>query len=163
MRKILFRGKCVDNGEWVYGGIVFDDEKVFIVKIIKYTPDTRDWDMAEYYEKNPKKKPEIIEVDPETVCMYTGLTDKNGKNIFEGDILSGIQYPYLCDGKRNYFAEVVWFENSPAFGRLTHVNQKANVRGISDGNVAYLEDFDSDDWEVIGNIFDNPELLERKV
>ena len=101
-----------------------------------------------------------IQIDPETLCQYTGLTDKNGNKIWENDILRGYQYPYRSDGNDNYFAEVTWFENCPAFGIYTFKNPKSNVCGISEGNTEFMENWNSEDWEVIGNIFDNAELLE---
>lgn len=101
-----------------------------------------------------------IQIDPETLCQYTGLTDKNGNKIWENDILRGYQYPYRSDGNDNYFAEVTWFENCPAFGIYTFKNPKSNVCGISEGNTEFMENWNSEDWEVIGNIFDNADLLE---
>jgi uncharacterized phage protein (TIGR01671 family) len=101
-----------------------------------------------------------IEVDCDTIGQYTGVTDKNGTKIFEGDILQGDEYPYCSDGDYNYYAEVVWFDDGCCgFGLCTHKNPKSAVRGISDGNCEWLDDFDSDNWSVIGNIFDNPELI----
>ena len=60
MREILFKAKRLDNGEWVYGGIVYKENRAFIVKIVKHIPDTRDWELAEYYEKNPQLRAEIV-------------------------------------------------------------------------------------------------------
>lgn len=140
MRQILFRGKRVDNDEWVYGFL------------------TQMW--AKYHIVDEYNENVAYEVEPETVGQYTGLTDKNGKKIFEGDILRGFAYPFRDgEGKHNYYAEVVWFKNSPAFGLVTHKNPKSNIVGISEGNCEYMEDWETFLWEVIGNIYDNKELL----
>ena len=144
MREIVFRGKCIDNGEWVEGNYGY-------FKAVNG---------EEKFHHITTENGKAFRVIPETVGQYTGLTDKNGTKIFEGDILKGVQYPYFSDGEYNYFAEVVWFDNCPAFGIYTFKNPKAKVKGISTGNKDYMEDWDPDDWEVIGNINDNPELLE---
>ena len=91
---------------------------------------------------------------------YTGLTDKNGKKIFEGDILRGFQYPFCHDEEYNYYAEIIFANCS--FMIYTHKNPSSCVRGISDGNTELMECWVSEDWEVIGNIYDDPELLEDK-
>lgn len=143
-REILFRGKVKlpinyrgynlshRNGEWVYGLM------------------------------NSNESIRGFFVDTNTIGQYTGLTDKNGTKIFEGDILQGDEYPYCSDGEYNYYAEVVWFDNGCCgFGLCTHKNPKSAVRGISDGNCEWFEDFDSDSWSVVGNIYDNPELLQE--
>lgn len=93
------------------------------------------------------------------VMQFTGLYDKNGKEIYEGDILRGFTYPYLSDDHYNYLAEVVWFDNCAAFGIVTHKAKDSKVSGISDGNTDYMVFWNPDDWEVIGNIYENPELL----
>lgn len=131
MREILFRGKRTDNGEWVYGNLVKSNEKYFI-----------------YYEE-PDEMCQTgnwlfyKEVIPETVGQYTGLKDKNGKRIFEGDIIknqyrkSQFQYVnvfFFCDRTHCWLVE-------NKYGML---GQLCNVIG---------------DIEVIGNIHDNPELL----
>ena len=142
MREILFRGKRTDNGEWVKCSETY----------------IRDGDGIWLSDENLN----VVTVIPETVGQYTGLTDKNGVRIFEGDILRGFEYPFCSNinGEFNYFAEIVWFDDSSAFGIYTFKNPKSNVRGISEGNTDYLEYFNADKWEVIGNIHDNPELLE---
>ena len=151
MREILFRGKNTDSGEWAEGYLVQTQSHTYIIQPGWYKDDL----FISLYNI-------IDEVDPETVGQFTGLTDKNGKKIFEGDLLNGFQYPFYRSesADHNYFAEVIWFTGNCAFGLYTHKHQTAKVRGISAGNADFIEDFDSDDWEVIGNIHDNPELLE---
>ncbi len=154
MREILFRGKTQHPcGEWIYGSLLTNYPccKNEVDEIVK-----------EYHIIDGKAKElKMVQVIPKTVGQYTGLTDKNGKKIFDGDLLNGFQYPFLKDNAHNYFAEVVWFENSPAFGLYTHKHPLSAVRGISEGNCDYMEDFDSSQWEIIGNIHDNPELLKE--
>lgn len=147
MKEILFRGKRVDNDEWVYGDLIHRQVWSTQLTIIRVSDDGFD-----HYEE--------FEVKPETVSQFTGLVDKYGKKIFEGDILRGFCYPFQDgEGNYNYYAEVFWFEDNSAFGLVTHKNPKSNVVGISDGNCAYIEDWDNHQWEIIGNIYDNPELL----
>lgn len=140
MREILFRGKRTDTKEWVEGmAFPHDNDKVTMFR--QHSVDG------------------ILvgdEVDPETVGQFTGLIDKNGKKIFEGDILTSDFFPYTSDdGKKEYLSEVVWFFDNvpmPAFGLSTFKNHKPSVR---DSNYLYNNGL----WEVIGNIYDNPELL----
>lgn len=153
MREILFRGKRKDNGEWVFGDLI---------RNLIYDGREKEMRIGDiYFEHNGDiHGTAVYKVIPETVGQFTGLTDKNGKKIFEGDILRGFAYPFRDGkGKHNYYAEVVWFKNSPAFGLVTHKNPKSNVVGISEGNCEYIEAWETFLWEVIGNIYDNPELL----
>ena len=142
-REILFKAKHIHalskndhlNGRWIEGYLSDED-----------------------YINSLELEGEFL-INKATICQYTGLKDKNGKKIWEHDILKGFQYPYFSDGEYNYFAEVIWFDNCPAFGLYTFKNPKSNVRGVSEGNTEFMEEWVSEDWEVIGNIFDNPELL----
>lgn len=134
-REILFRGKRVDNGEWVYGHLIKGATRYVIQESIAQYPQ--------------------YEVIPETVSQYTGLTDKNGKKIFEGDILTSDEYPFKDDGEDNYIGIVYFYDNVPGFEyELRCINPKK--RGISNG---INNNFEPDDnlqveLEVIGNIFD---------
>ena len=152
MREILFRGKRADNGEWVEGGILCTEnwDSIFVCK-----------DYQGNFNEAPYSDVEEIDVIPETVGQYTGLTDKYGTKIFEGDLLKGNIYPFFdkVDGVSNYFAEVIWSEERAGFELVTHKFPESEVSGISEGICVSMGDFDDSEWEVIGNIYDNSELL----
>ena len=131
MREILFRGKRMDNGEWETGSLVIirgacSDKEVFIAD-----------KMTGYHTP----------VIPETVCQFTGLYDKNGMKIFEGDIVRTKKYGKVIGhtNVNDYDAFQVVYE--PAIFRLVNSTRGFNLVG------------QAIDWEVIGNIYDNPELL----
>lgn len=90
--------------------------------------------------------------------QYTGLKDKNGKEIYEGDILTSTIYPYKNDYGNMLYVGIVEYE-PPSFYRTYHLVDKTR-RGISNGIGEPLEYTES--LEVIGNIHENPELLEEK-
>lgn len=136
MREILFRGKRV-NGTWKYGSYV---EHYGSTQI--YLKDGVDTDGFDRYH-----------VDPDTVGQFTGLTDKNGRKIFEGDI---IKWKYLCNDHLVY--QVVYEKGTAGFVTRRNFNNRDGIDCYSDS----VFDDDGDMSEVIGNIHDNPELLQGK-
>lgn len=158
MREILFRAKRIDDGEWIEGYYAMMGKgnliRHYIVQNCALTGLFEDPEDNMYFND--------VEIDPETLCQYTGLKDKNGNRIWENDILKGYTYPFLCDDEFNYYAIVEWSEEYKYFFMYTMKNPTSTVRGISEGNSELFENFDSDDWEVIGNTFDNLELLDTE-
>lgn len=124
MREILFRGKRTDNGEWVQGYICrygwIGKEKDYIIP---------DYASALY----------TAEIDPETVGQYTGLTDMNGRKIFEGDT--------FWNSYDEDYGKVEWDNDMAKFIITfpTFTVDFANVYG--------------EELEIVGNVYDNPELL----
>lgn len=144
MRTIKFRGKKVTNGVWAYGSLVYLDEKgaAIYVQTGNGSAMVMDW----------------VYVNPDTVGQFTGFLDKNGKEIYEGDVLRSDEYPYSCIGDKrrdNYFGVIEWNENEAAFYIVTIKNPKSSVKGISDGISDYLSKSALQDFEVIGNIHDD--------
>lgn len=125
MREILFRGKRIDKSEWVYGSYCYAEllNKSGYEHLI--------------IEQSAEGKSHNVVV--ESVGQYTGLTDKNGTKIFEGDIVT---MPRYGSGKHK---SVVYFKN----GKFAVNGSNYNFKDICPRNM-----------EVIGNIYDNPELLE---
>lgn len=117
MREILFRGKRYDTGEWVYGF---------------YTEACANRSAEPVIENNDND----YYVLPESVGQYTGKKDKNGKRIFEGDIIIGENYLFPVPDNRRL--RIYWDNKICGF---------------------QMNSFNIDDIEVIGNIHDNPELL----
>lgn len=162
-REILFRAKRKDNNEWIEGNLIhyidnydnglpdhyyqeFKEEKYFIREINLFCGDNQGF----------------IEVIPETVGQYTGLNDKNGVKIFEGDIIR------LDDEHRRMIS-------SARAKKEEELVRKDCLVEFKDGSFMFcrnkyvIDDFDSYLWitnkycEVIGNIHDNPELLDKEV
>ena len=126
--RYLFRAKRIDNGEWTYGYLYGIWERKYIL-----------WGMT-------NDVPNMTDVYPSTICQCTGLKDKNGKLIWENDIMVGHlddKYP-----ENATYVRVMWRNN----GFCTHQSYFDDFE--------LLDEFDQNNFEVCGNMFDNPELLE---
>lgn len=135
MREILFRGKALKTSEWVFG---FVQKKQVIGGV--------NWLIHEDLRASTAYHAPIV-INPSTIGQYTGLTDKNGTKIFEGDILELINN----DEDKSYY-NVVWSTEDCRF----------KIREINLGE--FFDDCDSwvhENMSVVGNIYDNPELLEE--
>ena len=141
MREILFRGKRTDNGEWVEGILFNAKEDIFIIPHgNEYSYDPIEGLAFDVYG---------CKVDPETVGQYTGLTDKNGVRIFEGDICGFKRFNDFHVGKIVFNVKtasfIMWYQLIVgAYGEKATQKMLLSV---------------CDDIEVIGNIHDNPDIL----
>lgn len=153
MGEILFRGKRVDNGEWVYGDLIRNDNEHFPMVLIGQVVMSRD----KYTDKPSFDGYELYEVIPETVGQYTRLVDKNGTKIFDGDVVHYVYEP-LGDNfwNANQNCIIEWKGTGFYLNGIMGTNLYACVSGwlvsipIGDGEL----------FEVIGNIHDNSDLIE---
>lgn len=158
MREILFRGKRLDNGEWVYGFLVVKNDPILGTPYFFILVQRSNESFVIWYK-----------VDPATVGQYTGLTDKNGVKIFEGDIVQDMcvyltHLRYVKDGK----------ETQDQADAYKHCGKIGVVRYNADGDIGscgccytefvgagFLAHYvDLTQCQVLGNIYENPELLE---
>ena len=137
MREIIFRGKRLDNGEWAEGYLYEHEPELVGIVSENDVPEPSKWFIARtaFADWNMPRLAEFIEVDPYTVGQYTGLKDKNGKMIFEGDILS------LRAGRPH----VVRFKNGAFILEDSAIPMSFAIK-----------------FEIIGNIYDNPELIKEE-
>jgi uncharacterized phage protein (TIGR01671 family) len=136
MREILFRGKRIDNGEWVDGGYYHEKVGEYFTAVF----------IVEHLTSGVW---ETHRVDPKTVGQFTGLTDKNGKKIFEGDVVR-----HWNGSEDGYDTGCVYWDAGYCGWRRT------TDGSFHKGLVDTYRMSASCDYEIIGNIHDNPELLE---
>lgn len=149
-REILFRGKRVSNGNWIEGYFVL----LAINEGLKHA----------IYTGTDEGRFILFEVIPDTVGQFTGLCDKNGKKIFEGDILLEEEKEYSLEeygekvvGTHN----IVAYWNEKACGFWVRRTDKPKGK-IYVPEEPLCESF-AEELKVVGNIYDNPELLEEKL
>jgi uncharacterized phage protein (TIGR01671 family) len=123
-REIIFRGKIIDNSGWAYGSLVVEVDKNYIALNINDNIKRDDYDVY------------MVEVIPRTVGQYAGLYDKNGKAIWEGDI---VEY-------ENMTGKIMFFNGSFILSDLEETEEWE--LGVINAEI-----------EVIGNIYENRELL----
>lgn len=142
MREILFKAKRKDNGEWVEGSLMnLDVDSGYCYIVTSY--------------KNASTLPinllitgRMKLVDPETLCQFTGRCDKNGNKIWENDIMMAhLDESYPED---TTYETVEW----GVAGWVTHEANSVDRQ--------YLDEFDTEHYEVVGNIFDNKDLLQEE-
>jgi uncharacterized phage protein (TIGR01671 family) len=157
MREFLFKAKRIDNGEWVEGYYIRDQYHIGGKDIIFYRKDS---DRFTVYTN-------IIDI--ETLCQFTGLCDKNGKKIWENDIL-------MCHGNPKDLAKVLFGEfgvRNIETGSIVDKVVGWHYEVVPTDEISRCEPFcwpmplteyyiDRCEMEVVGNIFDNPELLQEK-
>lgn len=141
MRTIKFKAKSIEDGKWNYGDLSHVGDQTLV-------------------KNNPVSDGRPVftfAVDPSTVCQFTGFTDKNGKEIYEGDVLRSNEYPYsrieynTCD---DYYAVVYYCEKKACFGIVTVKNPYSDVGGLEDGIPDDLLQEKMKSFEVVGNIHD---------
>ena len=135
MREILFRAKRLDNGEWIYGDLLTPTDIMDVWEISENTG------MGDRYE-----------IDPETVGQYTGLKDRNGNKIFEGDIIQ-YQPEYATEPIHSVVEYCADKFNYPAFDLKNHDYEANGLQCAHEEGVG---------CEVIGNIHEYLELLESE-
>ncbi len=143
-REIKFRGKRLDNGIWIYGDLMqHQDGDVYI------GDNTRYWTDDGYHNNGYE---EVRAVDDETIGQFTGLHDRTGKEVYEGDVVFWIAIDMRGRGKGEQGA-IIWDKQTMSWAIMRD-------KPTSDGRPCIISrPFGKKHLEVVGNIHDNPELM----
>ncbi len=133
-RQIKFRGKDLNTGKWVYGSLLQDDYGTF--QLVDFIDHHETWH----------------DIDPNTIGQFTGLHDRTGKEVYEGDVVFWIAIDMRGRGKGEQGA-IIWDNPTMSWAILRD-------NPTSDGRPCIISrPFDKKHLEVVGNIHDNPELM----
>lgn len=145
MRTIKFKAKGMKDGEWIVGDLVHALNDICI--------------NPEHGFK--KQQRYLIAVDPDTVCQFTGLHDKNGKEIYEGDVLRSDEFPFsfINEQKKSLdlrFGSIVWDEDKCKFSMLCHTNKKHELKvdKCFEGAIYNINQLRCRKFEVVGNVYE---------
>lgn len=145
MREILFKAKRTDNGEWIEGYYIYHIRRTICPFGDSVKPEDEQHVIMQdgFSDLNMPRDTVFFNINPETLCQYTGLKDKNGNRIWENDI--------------------VRIENSmdEGIGNVEFYGGMWYVDGEPNNNLYDIVEYDDGEVEAIGNIFDNSELLGR--
>lgn len=160
MRELLFRGKSTETNQWIYGGFhiwekrqvcalgddrLKDDEISYVITVNSFA----DWNMP--------RAMQAVEVIADTVGQYTGLTDVNGKKIFEGDIVKSRNYRFVVRFGKCSSNKFVNYNNGYIGFYLEPFDEETKSYGLRD-DICYF-----DNLSVIGNIYDLSTLNAEKL
>ena len=143
MRTIKFKGRSVDSSKWIEGYYYEECDNTYIIK--------------DRQKDSMLNRNEAVLIDPDTVCQFTGLLAKNGKEIYDGDVLRSDKYPFSCieDKEIDIYYEIIrWFDEAASFCMVTVKNPKSIILGISDGITDVVWQKKMKSFEVIGNVHD---------
>jgi hypothetical protein len=166
MRELKFRGKRIDNGEWVYGSYHYcagpgfirenvwgDGNRTFVDKPVHFnnhwilshrTPSDVGWDIRDTFSAHT--------VIPETASQFTGLSDKNDKEIYEGDIIQ----------KGGFIWKIIWDTHRAGFAFFEIKGRKPKIFDGRLPSPVAAQKYLMAQVEVIGNIYETPDLLTTK-
>ena len=158
MREIKFRGKRVDNDEWVFGHLVNSGTDALGTEI--WWICVNRYDFATVFGQDTCDDTFIwYRVDPKTVGQYTGLKDENGKEIYEGDIVA-----FACRHGDDVLRRIIYYDDgSFRLGDIYSSDGYNELNNVFDEAMNFEGTFRAGAiCDVVGNIHDNPELLEEE-